>query len=159
MKIDMKKLIPPPERESFEREIANLFKNGDLSDLARLLQKDLSIVSRSFSPFTDDKHNPIYQFVLHLWAFDAIREGLAGEVLNIVLREREKWQRPVTTIRSAAKLTGSLVREVGEMIEAEIAGKNYDKQIDEIMDVINAAEEKKQDVITKRNAEYFGEAA
>lgn len=153
------KIIPAPDRESFEKEIAHLFVNGDLSDIARLLQKDQSLVSKSFNPYTVEKHNPVYQFVLHLWAFDAIRDDLAGEVLNIVLREREKWQSVTVKEGCASRLTGNLVKEVGEMIEAEIAGKEYDDQIDEIMDVINAAEKKKLDVIMKRNAKYFGETA
>lgn len=151
-------IIPAPDREAFEKEIANLFVNGDLSDIARLLQKDQSLVSKAFNPFSTEKHNPVYQFVLHLWAFDAIRDGLAGEVLNIVLREREKWQRVPFQNRCPAKLTGNLVREVGEMVEKELAGKSYDEQIDEVMDVINAAQEKKRAIIAKRNAAHFGES-
>ena len=158
-KVDLMKIIPPPEREQFEREIAHLFVNGDLSDIARLLQKDLSLVSRAFSPFSDEKHNPIYQFVLHLWAFDAIREGLAGEVLNIVLREREKWMPARGLTIAPSRLTGDIVKEFGEFMEAELSGKSYDIQIDEIMDVIHAAEKKKVDVIAHRNAKHFGEVA
>lgn len=157
--IDMQKIIPAPERETFEKEIAHLFVNGDLSDIARLLQKDQSLISKAYNPYTDEKHNPVYQFVLHLWAMDAIREGLAGEVLNIVLREREKWQCVPVRPGNPAKLTGNLVRELGEMIEAEIEGKSYEKQVDEVMDVIRAAEEKKNDIISKRNIKHFGGAA
>lgn len=159
MTVDMKKLIPAPERETFEREIAHLFVNGDLSDIARLLHKDQSLVSKAFNPFSTEKHNPVYVFVQYLWAMDAIREDLAGEVLNIVLREREKWQHVPVREKSPAKLTGRLVKEVGELIECEIDGLSFEKQIDEVMDVINAAEAKKDNIIALRNKEYFGDAA
>lgn len=159
MTIDMKKLIPPPEREAFEREIAHLFVNGNLSDIARLLQKDQSLVSKAFNPYSTEKHNPVYVFVQYLWAMDAIREDLAGEVLNIVLREREKWQQVPVQDKCPAKLTGRLVKEIGEMIEAEIEGLSFEKQIDEVMDVINAAEEKKDNIIALRNKKHFGECA
>lgn len=155
----MQKIIPPPERESFEREIAHLFVNGDLSDIARLLHKDQSLVSKAFNPYTDEKHNPVYQFVLYIWAMDAIREGLACEVLNIVLREREKWQRITGPNECPARLTGNIVKEFGEFMEAELDGKPFEKQIDELMDVINAAIEKKSALIEKRNAKHMGDAA
>lgn len=155
----MKQIIPPPERENIEKEIHHLFTNGDLTDIARLLQKDLSLVSRAFSPFSDEKHNPVYQFMLHLWAFDAIRPDLAGEVLNIVLREREKWLPAHIKRECAAKLTGNISTEFGEFIEAELSGKSFDKQIHEIMDVINAAQAKKESIIAKKNAEHFGYAS
>lgn len=156
---DMTNIIPPPEREEFEREIAFLFRNGDLSDIARLLQKDQSIVSKAFNPYCVEKHNPVYQFVLHIWAMDAIREGLACEVLSIVLREREKWQRIPLKDKCPARLTSTIVKEFGEFIEAEIGDKPYEVQIKEVMDVVRAAEEKKEAIIAKRNAQMFGEVA
>ena len=84
----MSKIIPPPDRETIEREVHSLFTNGDLSDIARLLHKDQSLVSKAFNPYSVEKHNRIYTFILYLWAFDAIRDGLAPEIINIVLRVR-----------------------------------------------------------------------
>lgn len=87
----MKNIACPPDRETIEREIHALFTNGDLSDVARLLQKDQSLVSKQFNPYSEEKHSPISQFIFYLWAFDAIRDDLASAVLNIVLRERSVW--------------------------------------------------------------------
>ena len=144
---DMSKIIPPPERESFEKEIAHLFVNGDLSDIARLLQKDQSLVSKAFNPYTDEKHNPVYQFVLHLWAFDAIRDGLAGEVLNIVLREREKWHTHPPCGITAEKVGHELI----EAMATEIEGCDADTQAKEWDDVERAARERKNAAISQRN--------
>lgn len=155
----MTKIIPPPDRETFEKEVAHLFVNGDLSNIARLLHKDQSLVSKAFNPYTDEKHNPVYQFVVYIWAMDAIREGLAGEVLNLVLRERDKWQRVPKKDISPARLTGRIGKEFSEFLEAEIGGLSYDKQINEVTDVIAAAEEKKAALIALRNKKHLGGVA
>jgi MarR-like DNA-binding transcriptional regulator SgrR of sgrS sRNA len=158
MKLDMQKVIPPPDRETLEKEIHSLFTNGDLSDIARLLQKDQSLVSKMFNPYSDEKHNPIYTVILCLWAMDAIRTDLAPEMINIMLREREKWLPVDARKLDAAVLTGNIVTEFGEFIECELSGKNYDTQIKEIQDVIRAAEEKMRDIIAKNQREKFGVA-
>ena len=151
-------IVPPPEREALEKEIASLFTTGDLSDVARLLQKDLSQVSRAFNPFETERHNPVYQLILHLWAFDALRDGLAGEVLNIVLREREKWLPASRSGQSPATLTGNIVEQFKEFMECELNGDDHNAQINEICDVIRAAEDKKRDIIAKRNEKHLGTA-
>lgn len=157
--MDMTKIIPPPDRETIEREIHSLFKNGDLSDIARLLQKDQSLISKEFNPYSDEKHNVIFGAMVRLWAMDAIRPDLAPEIINIVLRERQKWLPARVPAECPARLTGNLMKEVGEMIEAEIAGLDFDKQIKEINDVIRVAKEKEASVIAQRNVKYFGGSA
>lgn len=155
---DMTKVIPPPEREAIEREIHALFTNGDLSDIARLLHKDQSLVSKMFNPYSDEKHNPVFTLISFLWAMDAIRDDLAGEVLNIILREREKWLPVEAKYQDAGRLTHNIVQEFGEFIEAELDGKDWSVQVSEIMDVINAADAKKKDILAKRNGKHLGVA-
>ena len=157
--IDMSKIIPPPDREATEREVHSLFTNGDLSNLARLLQKDQSLISKAYNPYSTEKNNPVYQFILNLWAMDVVSDSLAGEVLNIVLREREKWLPARASADCPARLTHNIVREFGEFIEAELCDKNFEIQVKEIIDVINAAEKKKADIIAKKNRDYFGVAS
>src|SRR4051812_47472752 len=103
-------IIPPPEREALEREVSDLV-NGDVSRIARLLQVNQSTVSNAFNPYREDRHNPVYNFILHLWAFDQLRPGLADEVLTIVTREREIWTETPHVAKSRSQLTGSIGKE------------------------------------------------
>lgn len=155
---NMTNITPPPDRETIEREIHSLFKNGDLSDIARLLQKDQSLISKEFNPYSDEKHNVIFQAILRLWAMDAIRPDLAPEVLNIVLREREKWLPVNVRDANPTLLTCDIITQFNEFLEAELSGKGYEVQIKEIQDVINAAEKKRSDIIAKSQREKFGAA-
>lgn len=146
-------ILPPPEREAFEREIHVLIEQErDQSAIARLLQKDQSAVSNAFNPYREDRLNPIHQFVLYLWAFDVIRPGLANTVLEIVARERCKWLVSDAPVRAQcpAKLTGKVGAEYAQAIETEIAGHDIDDQIREWGDVIKAAAEKQKALIAKR---------
>jgi hypothetical protein len=154
----MTHITPAPDREKFEREIRAMLDDQNLSAVARLLQKDQSAVSKAFSPNVPDRHNPIYQFVLYLWAFDHLKNGLADNVLNIVIREREKWtHEPFRRIVCGAKLTANVGREYSEFVEKELSEADIDILINEMNDVVSAAEEKKRDLMTRRNALHFGE--
>jgi hypothetical protein len=149
-------LAPPPERELFEREIHDLI-SGDISNVARLLQFDLSTVSRAFNPFKPERHNPIYLFTIYLWAFDYLRDGMADVVLSIVLRERAKWKGSTPKRRtSGPKLTGQIGREWIEACEKEWEGEPLDVQIKEFYDVKKAVDEKIDDLIEQRNALLAG---
>jgi len=152
-----RKMTPPPEREVIEREVAELFRNGDLTDIARFLQKDFSSISREFNPAEDTRNNRVFQIIIGLWAFDNIREELGDDILAIIVREREKWLPSFSKLQiSPARLTGRVGKEFCEAVEAEIAALPFEKQIAEWSDVERAAREKKQAVIDERNAKYFG---
>lgn len=148
--------MPPPERETVEREIHDLVTNH-LSELARLLQVNNSTTSNAFNPYRDDKNNPVYHFLLHLWAFDIIKPGLSDDILAIVARERSTWNPSASVNVCPAKLTKKVGTELFQAVEAEILGKPWEEQIKEWSDVERAANEKKQKVIETRNARYFGE--
>lgn len=143
-------IAPPPEREQLEREIHDLV-NGDLSDLARLLQIHASTASNAFNPYREDKHNPVYQFLLHLWAFDCIREGLSDELLMIVCREREKWLPVAPLPVNTATLTADVGIQFSEFVEARLKGKTSDEQIKEANDIVAAATRLQGELIRERN--------
>jgi hypothetical protein len=152
------KVIPPPERETLEREIHDIV-DGDMSEIARLLQIDQSAISRAFNPYNNDRHNPIYQFILYLWAFDTLRMGLADEILNIVCREREKWLPTRKIAACPSRLTGNVGKQFMEAMEREMAGASHDELIKEWGDVERSAHEKVRSVIDQRNERYFGGTA
>ena len=152
------RIIPPPEREQLEREIHDLL-DGDMSEIARLLQIDQSTISRAFNPYNTERNNPIYQFILYLWAFDILRMGLGDEVLTIVCRERAKWLPTKKIATCPSRLTGNVGQQFVEAMESEMEGKSFDVQIKEWMDVEKAAGEKKQSIIDARNEKYFGGVA
>lgn len=156
----MTMLMPPPEREQFEKEIKQLVSTDkDISNIARYTQRDQAIVSKMFNPNTDEKHNPIYQFVVFLWAFDCLREGLADEVLNIIVRERQKWKPELPRVYgNGAECTSEICKQFSEFLQVELEGKDYDVQIKEIFDVQRAVSLKIQQIIDRRNARYFGES-
>lgn len=108
--LDMR-ILPPPDREEFERELKSMLDDGDLSDLARLLQKDKSLVAKQFNPWAEDRHNPFYQVVLYLWAMDAISDTHGDFALQMILRERAIWQ-PVAEVDPAQpQLECSIIAE------------------------------------------------
>lgn len=151
----MTDMTPPPERESFEREIHDLFRNGDISNIARYLHKDQGLVSKAFNPFCEDKNNPIYITLQYLWAMDCIRPELGDKVLCILTREREKWLGEEPARDTPAKLTAHAGTQFVEAVESELSGATWDEQIAEWTDVEVAAQKKKADLIAKRNYEHF----
>lgn len=154
----MTRILPPPERESFEREIKSLISDdGDITSIAGFVQRDASIVSKMFNPFSTEKWNPIYLFVLFLWAFDCLREGLADAILKIVVRERDKWTLQRTRIlTNPADTTSNIGIQFSEFLKCELEGKSFDEQIKECVDIVEAAEAKKTELIERRNAHYYG---
>lgn len=92
-----------------------------------------------------------------MWAFDCLREGLGDEVLNIIVRERQKWTPQKPQIVNGAECTSEICRQFSEFIQVELEGKDYDVQIKEIFDVQRAVNLKAQQIIDRRNARYLGE--
>lgn len=136
-------MTPPPDRETFEKEVHALFKNGDISNIARYLDRDQSLVSKALNPYCIDRHNTVYEFVRLLWAMDCLNDHLAAAVLAIVTRERDNWLRPDEAVNEhPAKLSGRCGHELTEAFEAEMQGLPIDEQISEWTDVLNAVTSK-----------------
>lgn len=150
-------LLPPPDKHTLEMEVDGFFRNGDKKDVARFVQKDSSTVSRQLSPNCEHNNHVVYWFVQCLWAFDMIRRELGDSVINLVIREREKWlvDEPIIT-EHPAKLTGKVGEEFTEAIVAEISGHDADTQIGEWTDVINAATAKRNALIGLRASSFNG---
>ncbi len=150
-------MLPPPDKQEIELEVASHFRNGDIGNIARYVQRDKGIVSKQLSANCEDKNNVIYYFLLFLWAFDCIRRDLGDSILAIITRERAKWLDDAPAIvESHAALTADVGIQFSEFIEAKIAGKSWDAQIKECVDIEVAAGKLKADLIAKRNAEYCG---
>lgn len=154
----MTRLLPPPERETFEREIKDLISDdGDIKAIAGYVHRDQSIVSKMFNPFSTDKWNPVYLFVIFLWAFDCLRDGLADAVLRIVIRERDKWRCTKTRIfTNPAETTSNIGIQFSEFLKCELEHKPFDEQIKELDDIGEAVRLKREELIERRNAHYFG---
>jgi hypothetical protein len=147
----------PPDKHEIEIEVSGMFRNGDIKNVARYVQRDSGLVSKLLSANCEDKNNVVYFFLLFLWAFDSVRRELGDTAINIVLREREKWLvRDVKHRDAPSKLTGAVGKEYVEAIESELSGKSYDEQIKQWMDVEYAARAKKRDIIDARNEARFG---
>lgn len=150
-------MLPPPDKHELELEVDGYFRNGDKKDVARLLQKDSSTISRQLSPNQEHNNNLVYFFILALWAFDCIRRELGDAVINLVLRERAKWLGDALPfVPCPAKLTANIGREFSEYLEAELLDKSFDEQIKECVDIAVAVEQKKVALIARRNAKHFG---
>lgn len=152
-------ILPPPDKQEIELEVAGHFHNGDIGNVARYVQRDKGIVSKQLSANCDDKNNVIYYFLLFLWAFDCIRRELGDNIIEIVLRERAKWLNESPQIRqSPAKMTRAVGDELFEAIEADMADKAWNIRVKEWGDVERTARERKQAIITERNSQHFGVA-
>lgn len=150
-------LIPPPERETFEKELHKLIsRNVDLSATAALLQKDQSAVSKTFNPFDPTRLNPFYEGTAYRWAFDNLTPGLADEIRSIEDRERSIWLPMHPVAACDADLTANVGIQFSEFIAAKIKGKSYDEQIKECVDIEVAAGKLKADLIRQRNEKVFG---
>lgn len=148
--------LPLSDREQFEREIHDLFTNGDLTHIARYMHRDQAAVSKAFNPYDETRHNPVFEFLRVLWAMDCHRDGLADAVLTIVTREREKWLADgIDIIHAPGKLTGNVGRQLAEAVEQEIAHADLDTQIKEWGDVRDSADEKISSLLSQRR-ESFG---
>lgn len=148
-------MLPPPDKHELEMEVDGCFRNGDKGNVARLIHKDSSTISRQLSPNQEHNNHIIYFFILVLWAFDCIRQELGDAVIEIVLRERSKWlcQAP-EIMEHPATLTKCVGVEYVEAIEAEMLGHSINNQIREWGDVITTASRKQQALIQSRADQY-----
>jgi hypothetical protein len=149
------KLTLPPEREAIEREVSELFHNGDFTDIARLIHVQHSTVSRSFSTTDETRLNPVFQIIIYLWAFDQIRDGLADTVLSIIERERAKWMPQMAVANCPVRLTTDIGKEFNEFLEKKLEGASWNVQIKECMDIEDAAKKKRAWLIEQRNLDHF----
>lgn len=151
---------PPPERYTFEREIKTLIPNdGDISDIARYLGINYSTVEKALNPADEDRHNPFYQCVRYLWALDCLRPGLGDSVLQIIRREREKWQAyQISISENGASLTANIGATFSAYVEAELSGKDADELLKQLSDVELAVQTKKQEILKQRNQKFATDA-
>ena len=148
-------IIPPPDRETFEREIHDALENGDLSNIARILGKDQSLVSKQFNPYDTDRKNPVYEYLLYLWAADHTTNDLGSFIANLVERERGKWLPETSKAEpSPAALTGDIGSQFAEYVTAEISGMSIDRQIKELQDV-EIAVRRKRDALVRERGEHI----
>jgi len=148
-------MLPPPDKQQLELEVDGFFVNGDKKDVARYVGRDSSTVSRQLSPNCESNNHVVYWFIHCLWAFDMIRRDLGDKVINLVLREREKWLADSPSMFDhPAELTGNVGTEYTEAIVAEIKNHDVDTQIREWTDVINAATEKRNALIGDRAVSF-----
>ncbi len=140
-------LLPPPEREAFEREFKKLLPtDGDISDIARYAQTGQSNISRMYNPDCSDRQNPFFVSTVHLWAFDAMRAGLADDAIALVTRERLKWlPAPIVAIDPAAS-TSDLLEQFRQLMTAELEKLPLDVQLKEAQDVLRAAQKKVDEI-------------
>lgn len=143
-------LQPLPDQQEFEREIRQLFNDGDWTTIGRFLRKDRSIISRAFSPDVPERKNPFFCSLEYLWTFDAMRDDLANQVLAITERERMKWLPPPIVVADPAKATANIGRQFAELIDAELSGKPIDVQLREAMDIKTAAEAKVEEILGRQ---------
>ncbi len=84
----------------------------------------------------------------------------AGAPVEIWLAELESILARYTEEAAAnippAKLTGEIVRELSEYIEAEIGHKSYEVQIKELVDIEVSIAKKKAAVMQAKNTAHFG---
>ncbi len=150
--------LPPPAKLDIELEIDGFFHNGDKGQVARLVQRDLSVVSRMLSPNNDHNNHVVFTFLMFLWAFDSVRQDLGAEVINVVLRERQKWLGDTVPVEHPAKLTANVGHQCVEATEAEMLGLSIDEQIKEWTDVVNAATVKRNALIGIRSSAFRGQS-
>jgi len=153
-----KVLIPPPDRFGLEREVRQLLPPKSIKKIAQLTNRDKTLVSVSYNPNREDRHNPVYMFVLNVYALDQIRTDLGDAVLSLVNRERRKWLKttdcpPV----HPAVLTKSIGAEYIEAIEKEMSGSTLDVKIKEYTDLKNAVDKKLDALNAERQRAFGGE--
>lgn len=147
----------PPERESIEKEVAEMFSNGDFTDIARLLHRDRSAVSRAFSIDDQTRHNPVFEIVSYLWAFDQLRDLLGDEIVALILRERAKWTPRLAVPNCPVSLTTNIGTQFNEFLESKLKGEPWDMQIKECEDIETAARKKKDWLIVQRSNAKSGD--
>ena len=150
----MQMICPPPEREIIEQEVYRSLQTGTISNVARLLHKDQSQVSKAFNPYECDRNNPVYEYLVYLWAFDGTQAGLGDTIQKLVHRERDKWECFPRSVGTEAKLAASVGHEWTDFIEAQIDGRLIDERLAELEDVVVAVENLKKRLIAKRNSVY-----
>src|SRR4051812_21784881 len=85
-------LLPqPPDKQQVETEVSNLLKDGDQVFIARLIERDPTLVSKLLSANCADKNNVVSFYLQFQWAMDCRRRALGSGVAGIVARERAKW--------------------------------------------------------------------
>jgi hypothetical protein len=135
-------ILPLPNREDFEKELKKLFPNGDQDTFVRYLRQKNTYISQMLNPEHERESIP-YRFLEWLWARDAQATEKGDELLDLILLERGNW---LAERIELPKDTKHLTKEIGtqytELIDAEVNHDSIDKQIQEALDIVRAAEEK-----------------
>lgn len=146
----MTHILPPPDKQEIELEVAGLFVNGDIKNVSRFVQRDAGLVSKMLSANCDDKNNVVYFGLLFLWAFDCVRRELGDQVVNIILRERSKWLAQDAQVFNDADLAEDVGIQFSEYVACRMKGKDLDTQIKEAGDIETAAAKLKANLIRER---------
>lgn len=135
-------ILPLPIREDFERELKKLFPNGDQEIFARYLRQKNSYISQMLNPEHERESIP-FRFLEWLWARDAQSTDKGTELLDLILLQRGNWlAEHVEPPKDTRHLTKNIGTQYTELVDAEINDDPVDKQIQETLDIIKAAEEK-----------------
>lgn len=142
-------LKPLPDKEEFEREIRNLLNDGDIEHTARYLQVERTGLSKALNPDVPDRHNPFWQVLSMLWAFDAQRDGLAESVIGGMLRRRSLWLPAPAVKLDGSKATSKIGKEVMDLVERELAGATKEELLKEADDIKKAVDAKIGEILAR----------
>lgn len=144
----MSQLLPPPDREIFERQLQNIYSHGDQDTLARLLKKSRSRISQMINPFSDTES---IQHRAAWWQFATDCISLEkGDLLFAMLKlDYESRRLNRLSLVSTGHGTAEIGRKLADLFEAELSGFDGGAQLRAIVELEMAVTLKKQQILSR----------
>lgn len=155
----MTKFLPPPDRETFEKEIDDLFDkiHGSKDKFARFLDVNPATISKRLNPYNEDHVSSFYQILRDIAALRLVDINLAKAVWIKVRTEVEKLL--FDEIIAGVNINSSITQihdKLGELCKAKMDGEPLNILISKSADVESEARETKDRFIAMRNERYYG---
>jgi hypothetical protein len=143
-------MIPPPERETFERELDSIYSTGDKDTLARYLKVTPSYVSQLLNPY-NERESLQYRIAWWQWATDCISLEKGDRLFALLKRDYDARRYELEPSRICpATATSEIGIQFSQFLKAELEGKPLDEQIVELEDIARAVEYKRQELLIKQ---------
>ena len=155
----MTNFLPPPDRETFEKEIDELFEQvrGSKDSFARFLNIHPGTVSKRLNPYNEDHISSFYQIIRDIAALRFVSADLAKTVWRKVCLEMEKLVNEEAV--GQVSVSDSLIQiheKVGELWRAKSNNEPLNTLIAKSADVETEAREVKDHFIAMRNEKHYG---
>lgn len=121
-------------QDEVETEIADIIKHGDQKKIAAIVGVHSTYIEQQCNP-SDERKSWIYQALQFLCAEDDIDAGRGENLWQMMCRFRDLSRKRVKQNLCVGVETGSLNKEVADVVNSHLQGKTFYEQLKELDEV------------------------